>query len=123
MKTPLGRVRGLGSAGTGTEDFWRDRLRALGLLILTPYMIGIGLWLYGRPLDYVQEALRSLWVAPFMFVFISLSLLHMRLGMATIIEDYIHHKGALVTLLFLNWFFCLVVGAVALLALLKLFFS
>ena len=29
MRTPLGRVLGLGSAKSGTEDFWRQRITAI----------------------------------------------------------------------------------------------
>jgi succinate dehydrogenase / fumarate reductase membrane anchor subunit len=30
LSTPLGRVRGVGSARSGTGDFWRQRLTAVG---------------------------------------------------------------------------------------------
>ena len=35
LRTPLGRVRGLGSASTGTEDFWLQRMTAIAGVPLT----------------------------------------------------------------------------------------
>ena len=34
MRTPLGRVRALGASHSGTGDFWRQRITAVGLVIL-----------------------------------------------------------------------------------------
>ncbi|MCO6187835.1 succinate dehydrogenase, hydrophobic membrane anchor protein [Rhizobium sp. L1K21] len=123
MKSPLGRVMGLGSAREGTEDFFKDRLRAVLLMFLTPFMIFLGVWLFGRSRDEVVGALSSLWIAPAVFVFMALAILHMRLGMQTIIEDYVHHKGMKVTLLFLNWAFCLAITASVFLSLIRIFFQ
>ncbi len=40
MRTPLGRVRGLGSARDGTNHFWRQRLTAVSNVPLVLFMIG-----------------------------------------------------------------------------------
>ena len=34
MRTPLGRVRALGASHSGTSDFWRQRLTAVGMVLL-----------------------------------------------------------------------------------------
>jgi len=120
MTTPLGRVLGLGSARSGTLDFFHDRVRALVLFFLTPYMIVLGVWLFGRPRDYVVDALGSLWVAAPLGLYLVLTLLHMRLGMQTIIEDYIHAPGYKVTLTFLNTVFCFGLAAGSFVALLSI---
>jgi succinate dehydrogenase / fumarate reductase, membrane anchor subunit len=120
MRTALGRVLGLGSSKTGTEDFIKDKLRAVALLILTPYMVGLALWLFGRPIDEVRSAFASPFVSIPIGLFIAVSILHMQLGMKTIIEDYIHHGLGKHALLFLNTAFCMLLGAATLLALLKL---
>jgi succinate dehydrogenase / fumarate reductase membrane anchor subunit len=122
MRTPLARVLGLGSAKSGTEDFFVDRVRAVVLALLTPYMIGLGVYLFGRPLNVVTDTLSRIWVAPAVMIFVIISLLHMRLGMQVIIEDYIHHKGWKLTLVFANWVFTIALGAAIIFALLLIVF-
>ena len=47
MRTPLGRVRGLGSAHEGTNHFWRVRLSSIALVPLSLFAIGWVLSLKG----------------------------------------------------------------------------
>lgn len=122
MKTPLGRVMGLGSSMSGTEDFFVDRIRTVLLAILTPYMLGLGVYMFGRTRADVIDTLSRIWVGPAVFVFVVVSILHMRLGMQVIIEDYIHQPGLKLTLIFLNWTISIALGAAILFALLVIFF-
>ena len=48
MSTPLGRVRGLGAAKSGTEYFWRQRLTAVANVPLTIAFVLIVVALLGR---------------------------------------------------------------------------
>ena len=48
MRTPLGRVRGLGSAKSGTEHFWRQRVTAVANVPLTIAGVIIVVSLLGR---------------------------------------------------------------------------
>lgn len=52
MTTPLGRVRGLGSAKGGTRSYVLKQASGLALGMLTPYLIGIGVYLFGRDRDF-----------------------------------------------------------------------
>jgi succinate dehydrogenase / fumarate reductase membrane anchor subunit len=55
-----------------------------------------------------------------MALFVVIGLIHMRLGMQEIIEDYIHEEGQKLALLILSIFFCVAVGDASIFALIKL---
>ena len=122
MRTPLKNVRALGSAKDGTEHFWRQRLTAVSNLILTPLFVALIVFLAGADYGAVRRVLGHPVVAVLMMLFIISALIHMRLGMQTIIEDYVHGEGAKILLLMLNTFFAITVGAMCIFALLKLSF-
>ncbi|WP_173934182.1 succinate dehydrogenase, hydrophobic membrane anchor protein [Chelativorans sp. Marseille-P2723] len=123
MRTPLNRVRGLGAARGGTEHFWRQRLTAVSNLPLILFFMGFVMAYSGAPFEEVRAAIASPVVALLIgFAFVSV-LYHMRLGMQVIIEDYVHDQGWKVALIILNTFFPIVVGAIALLSLLKIVFG
>lgn len=111
MTTPLGRVRGLGSAKGGTGPYVLKQASGVALGILTPYMIGLGLYLFGRERDFVVSSIGSFWVGPPILGFVFLTAIHMDLGMRTIIEDYVHGHMRKLALLFINsafsWSVCL----------------
>lgn len=122
MRTPLKNVRHLGSAKEGTDHFWRQRITAVALLILTPLFVALLVGLVGQDYGVVKRALGNPLVAIPMVLFVGAGLVHMRLGMQVIIEDYVHSEGRKLLLLMLNSFFVITMGAIALYALLKLNF-
>jgi succinate dehydrogenase / fumarate reductase membrane anchor subunit len=123
LQTPLARVRGLGSARTGTEHFWRQRLTAVANVPLTVAFVLIVVSLFGRNHAWVQQILGSPWVAMLMLLFIGSATYHMRIGMQVIIEDYVHGEVSKLVLLMLNIFFSIVVGLAAAYAIFKLSFG
>lgn len=123
MRTPLGKVRGLGSAREGTGHFWRIRLTAIALVPLSLFVIGWVLSLRGGSLADVRTSLAQPLVALAVALFLIVALDHMRLGMQIIIEDYAHHEGSKLVLLILNTFFTVAIGIVSIFAILKLTFG
>ena len=123
MRTPLGRVRGFGSARSGTEHFWHERLTAVALVPLSFAAVLIVLSLLGRNHAAVVQILGSPIVAIVMLLFIGTMAYHMKLGMQVVIEDYVHEDASKFALLIGNSFFCVVVALAAAYAILKLSFG
>ncbi|MGH6923976.1 MAG: succinate dehydrogenase, hydrophobic membrane anchor protein [Propylenella sp.] len=120
MRTPLGQVRGLGSAKKGTGEFIVQRLTSIALVFLMLAFIVIVVSLNGEPYETVVATLSSPLVAIILIAGILATVVHMRIGMQVIIEDYIYGELAKATLLTLNWLFSWGVGLVALFAVMKL---
>lgn len=123
MRTPLSRVRGLGSAREGTEHFWRQRLTAVANVPLILFFVGLVISLNGASHAEVRSTLANPFVALMVALILGSALFHMKLGMQTIIEDYVHGEGAKIVLVMLNNFFPVIVGTASLLALLTIVFG
>jgi succinate dehydrogenase / fumarate reductase membrane anchor subunit len=123
MRTPLGRVRGYGSAKSGTDDFIRQRLTAIANIPLTIGAILIITSVIGRNHAAVTQILGSTPVAIVMLLFVISVFYHMRIGMQAIIEDYVHGERAKYALLILNTFYAFAAGFAAVYAILKLSFG
>jgi len=123
LRTPLARVRGLGSAKSGTGHFWLQRVTAVANLILTVIFTGIIVALVGKPYPAAITLLSHPLVAILMLLFIVSGCIHMRIGMQVVIEDYIHGEGLKIAAVMANTFFAIAVGASCVFAVLKLSFG
>jgi succinate dehydrogenase / fumarate reductase membrane anchor subunit len=123
IRTPLGRVRHLGSAHHGTRVFWHQRLTSVANIPLSIAMIVIIIGLLRRNHAAVVQILGSTLVAITMLLFIISSVYHMWLGMQVIVEDYVHDETWKLVTLMANTFFSFAVGLAAVFAILKLSFG
>jgi succinate dehydrogenase / fumarate reductase membrane anchor subunit len=94
LRSPLGRVRGLGSAKEGVTHFWHQRLTAVALVPLTIWFVISVISLAGADL-----AAYHAWIAlpgntTLMIILIGMVFYHGALGVQMVIEDYVHGEGA-----------------------------
>ena len=120
MRTPLGRVRNLGSSHSGTSDFWRQRLTAVAMALLIIPVIVIMLMLIGRNHAGAAQILGSIPIAIILALFIIASAWHMKIGMQVVIEDYVHSERLKLVAIMANNFFSVTVALASIYALIKL---
>lgn len=123
MRTPLGRVRGLGSAKSGTGHFWLQRVTAVSNLILAVIFVFVVISLVGKPYPAAVAILGNPFIAILALLFILSACVHMRLGMQVVIEDYVHAEGLKILAVIANTFFAIAIGAASAFAVLKLSFG
>lgn len=122
MRTELGRVRGLGSAKSGSHHWWLLRVTAAGALVLDFWLIFSLLRLPDLEFKTVSAWLSSPLAAVPLALLVINWCWHLRLGLLEPIEDYVHGGSRILTLGLLHlWTFG--VGGFALFALLKVAFT
>jgi succinate dehydrogenase / fumarate reductase membrane anchor subunit len=89
LASPLSRVRGLGSAKSGTHHWWQQRLTAAALVPLGLWFIwallGIDTSDHGAVVRWLREP-----VTVVLLILLLVSLLHhAQLGIQVVIEDYV----------------------------------
>ncbi len=122
LRTPLARVKGLGSARDGTSHFWHQRLTAL---LLIPLVLWIGFCIAALPaehqvlLDWVRQPL----VTVALVLLVIAVFYHAQLGLQVVIEDYISSHARRTVVLLLSNLLCLLFGTVGVVAVLKIAFG
>ena len=120
FRTPLNRVRALGSAKDGTDHFIAIRVTSVALAILLTLFLVVIVASVGAPYETVRQTLASPLVSLVVAAGIAATIVHMRLGMQVIIEDYVHEDLTKLVLLTANALFAWGVGLVCLYAILRL---
>ncbi len=122
-RTPLGRVRGLGSAKEGTEHFWAQRLTAIAL-------VPLALWFVASLAVYTgaDHATAKAWLAePFSAVVMVLLVVtgfhHAQLGLQVVIEDYVSTEWIKVLSIIVVKLGALALGVTAIFSVLKIAFG
>lgn len=123
LRTPLARVRGKGSAHSGTHDFIAQRVSAIAVLLLAIYLFVSAAMTMGPGFDGAYYWVADPLVAAPLVLFLFAGLFHMRIGMQVVIEDYIAKPFAKMALLILNTFVVLALATAGAFAVLSIAFG
>jgi succinate dehydrogenase / fumarate reductase membrane anchor subunit len=92
LRSPLGRVRGMGSARAGTHHWWMQRVTSIALLPLTIWfvasMIGLAGASYLETLLWIAQPLNAV----LLLVLVGLTFHHMAAGLQVVVEDYVRDE-------------------------------
>ena len=119
-QTPLHKVKGLGSAHSGTGHFWHERVTAVALIPLSLWFLYVMMGLSGTSEVTALQFLAHPWNAILMGAFVGFSLWHTYLGLQVVIDDYIHTPGMKIFLLLIVRFAIIAVGAASLVAIVRI---
>jgi succinate dehydrogenase / fumarate reductase membrane anchor subunit len=121
--TPLGRVRGLGSAQHGGEHWLSERVTSIALLLLGTWLIASLLLLPKLDQRTTIEWLHAPSGAIPMALLIVIGFRHALDGIKVVIDDYVHEEGSRFFWNMLMLFLAVAGAALALFALARIAFG
>ena len=121
--TPLGKVRGSGSAHEGGYHWLEERFTSVALVLLSLWLIFSLIMLPSLELDVLTEWLGSAWGAVPMALFVITAFKHGLDGLKVVVDDYVHEEGTRIGLHFFLTMLSVGGGAVALFALARIAFG
>lgn len=121
--SPLGKVRGLGSAREGGEHWLTERVTSIALLLLGSWFIGSILLLPGLDPHTLVQWLKAPSGAVPMALLVIVAFRHALDGMKVFVDDYVHNEGRRFVINTLLLFLAVGGGAIALFALAALAFG
>ena len=119
LRSPLGRVRGLGSAKEGTDHFWQQRVTAVALVPLSIWFLVAVLKLSSGHYEQFQAWIAVPGNTALLLVLLFCLFHHAQLGVQVVIEDYVAGKGARLVLLLSVKFASALLGVFAAVAVLR----
>jgi succinate dehydrogenase / fumarate reductase membrane anchor subunit len=112
LRTPMGRVLGLGSARDGTAHWWGQRVSAVALVPLSLWFLFSLLRLPSLDYPTVHAWLSFPLSGLLAVLLVAVLTYHSYLGTAVVTEDYVHAAGPkLLWSLLLRFLYALVGGA------------
>lgn len=123
FRTDRAKVLGLGSAKSGADHWFGERLKSVALIPLTIIFVLIVAPLIGKDHATVVASFQNPFVSISLILFFLVTFKHLEEGLQVVIEDYVHSKGSLFLLIILNKLFCWTFGLAAVFAILKITFA
>lgn len=123
LRSPIGRVLGLGAAKEGAGHWWTQRVTSVGLVLLTLWFVASLLALG----DFDHAAVVA-WIgkpvnAVLLLLLIGTAVYHSQLGVQVVAEDYVANHGLkIMTMILLN-FVHVALAALGMFAILRIAFG
>jgi succinate dehydrogenase / fumarate reductase membrane anchor subunit len=92
-RSEIARLKALGSAKSGAEHWWRQRVTAVANLPLVIWFVVSAVSLSGASYEEVRAWLGGLFNATMMVLLVISVFWHARLGVQVVLEDYVHARG------------------------------
>ncbi len=123
LRTPLGKVLGAGSAKSGVQHWWMQRLTSVALVPLSVWFVVSLLSLPSFDHATVVAWMSGSWTALLLILFVLVAAWHSQLGVRVVVEDYVHGAGARTVTLVSAMFAHTLIAAAGVLAVLKVAFG
>ncbi len=94
MSTPLAQARGLGSAKSGLNHWWHQRVSAVAMVGLVSWMVVLLFSLVEADYQTAMNILAHPVNATVVVLFVAVGLWHASLGLQVVLEDYVANEGA-----------------------------
>lgn len=120
LRNPLRKARGLGSAQSGVDHWWTQRVTAVALVALGIWFVILVLGLLHADYATARVAVAQPWNALLLVAFIIAAFWHAVLGLQVVIEDYVHTRWLEVTSLLAIKFLAVLGGLASVLAVLRI---
>ena len=123
LRTPLSQVKGLGSAKGGSGHFWVQRLTAIGLV---PLVLWLSFSIAALPgMDYVsiREWISSPFTSILLILFVITGFYHAKLGLQTVIEDYIGNHSTRTVMIIVVSFLAAILAVTGVFSILRIAFA
>lgn len=123
LRSPIGRVLGLGAAKEGVGHWWSQRVTSVALVILGLWFLSALLRLDDLSYPFVVAWLERPVNAVLMALLVATAVYHSQLGVQVVVEDYVAGHGTKIVTMLLLKFVHVALGALGIFAILKIAFG
>jgi succinate dehydrogenase / fumarate reductase membrane anchor subunit len=123
LRSPVGRVLGLGAAGEGVSHWWSQRVTAVALVLLGLWFVFSLVRLPDLGYDTVTAWMGSPLNAVLLSLLVGTMVYHSLLGVQVVVEDYVTDHGFKVATMLLLQFIHFVLAALGIFAVLRIAFA
>lgn len=120
LRSPIGRVLGLGAAKEGVSHWWSQRVTSVALLLLGLWFVSSLLRMPTFEYDFVVAWIAMPLNAVLLLLLTGTLVYHSQLGVQVVVEDYVHHHGLKIVTMLLLTFAHVAVAALGIFAVLRI---